>query len=90
VSNCIGIDVSKASINVHIPKNNQDLVLDNSPKGFRTLYSKLKKIYKKEIENIIFIFEPTGSYSEALRKYCSQKEIRCFIINPKQFSNYVL
>jgi len=90
MSNCIGIDVSKASINVHIPKNNQDLVLDNSLKGFRTLYSKLKKIYKKEIDNIIFIFEPTRSYSEALRKYCSEKQIKCFIINPKQFSNYVL
>jgi len=88
VSNCIGIDVSKATINVHISKNNQDLVLDNNLKSFRTLFSKLKKIYKKEIENIIFIFEPTGSYSEALRKYCSQKQIKCFIINPKQFSNY--
>ena len=88
MSNCIGIDVSKTSINVHIPKSNQDLVLDNSLKGFRTFYSKLKKIYKKEIDNIIFIFEPTGSYSEALRKYCSEKNIKCFIINPKQFSNY--
>jgi len=88
VLNCIGIDVSKATINIHISKNNQDLVVDNSPKGFRSLYSKLKKIYKKEIENIVFIFEPTGSYSEALRKYCSEKQIKCFIINPKQFSNY--
>jgi len=88
VLNCIGIDVSKASINVHIPKNNQDLVLENNLKSFRSLFSKLKKIYKKEIENIIFIFEPTGSYSEALRKYCSDKNIKCFIINPKQFSNY--
>lgn len=86
--NCIGIDVSKASINVHIPKNNQDLVLDNTLKSFKSLFSKLKKIYKKEIENIVFIFEPTGSYSEALRKYCSIKDIQCFIINPKQFSNY--
>ncbi len=86
--NCIGIDVSKASINVHIPKSNQDLVLGNNLKSFRSLYSKLKKIYKKEIEDIIFIFEPTGSYSEALRKYCSEKNIKCFIINPKQFSNY--
>ena len=86
--NCIGIDVSKASINVHIPKSNQDLVLNNSLKGFKSLLSKLKKIYKKEITNIVFIFEPTGSYSEALRKYCSQKQIKCFIINPKQFSNY--
>ena len=39
--NCIGIDVSKASINVHIQKNSQDLVADNSLKGFRSLYSKL-------------------------------------------------
>jgi len=88
VLNCIGIDVSKASINVHIAKSNQDLVLENSLKSFRSLFSKLKKIYKKEIDDIIFIFEPTGSYSEALRKYCSEKSIKCFIINPKQFSNY--
>lgn len=86
--NCIGIDVSKATINIHIPKNNQDLMMDNNQKNFKSLYSKLKKIYKKEIENIIFIFEPTGSYSEALRKYCSEQKIQCFIINPKQFSNY--
>ena len=86
--NCIGIDVSKASINVHIPKSNQDLVLENNLKSFRSLFSKLKKIYKKEIEDIIFIFEPTGSYSEALRKFCSERTIKCFIINPKQFSNY--
>jgi len=88
VLNCIGIDVSKASINVHISKNSQDLVFENSLKGFKSLFSKLKKIYKKEIEDIIFIFEPTGSYSEALRKYCAEKQIKCFIINPKQFSNY--
>jgi len=88
VSNCIGIDVSKASINVHISKNTQDLVLENSMKGFRSLYSKLKKIYKKEIGDVVFIFEPTGSYSEALRKFSAEKQIKCFIINPKQFSNY--
>ena len=86
--NCIGIDVSKSTINVHIPKNSQDLVFENSLKGFKSLYSKLKKLYKKEIDEVIFIFEPTGSYSEALRKYCSLKSIKCFIINPKQFSNY--
>ncbi len=88
MENCIGIDVSKASINVHISKTKQDLKLENSIKGFKSLYSKLKKIYKKEIEEVVFIFEPTGSYSEALRKYCAERQIRCFIINPKQFSNY--
>ena len=88
MDNCIGIDVSKASINIHISKNSQDLKVDNSIKGFKSLRSKLKKIYKKEIDDNVFIFEPTGSYSEALRKYCSQQKIKCFIINPKQFSNY--
>ena len=88
MSYCIGIDVSKATINVHISKNNQDFVLENNLKSFKSLFVKLKKIYKKEIEDVIFIFEPTGSYSEALRKYCSEKQIKCFIINPKQFSNY--
>jgi len=88
MENCIGIDVSKASINIHISKNGQDLKVDNSVKGFRSLHAKLKKIYKKEIEDIVFIFEPTGSYSEALRKYCSEQKIKCFIVNPKQFCNY--
>ncbi|MBL0707487.1 MAG: transposase [Sulfurimonas sp.] len=88
MENCIGIDVSKASLNIHISKNTQDLQVDNSLKGFKSLWSKLKKVYKKEIEDIVFIFEPTGSYSEALRKYCSIQQIKCFIINPKQFSNY--
>lgn len=86
--NCIGIDVSKASLNVHISKNSQDVVVENSLKGFKSLYGKLKKIYKKEISEIVFIYEPTGSYSEALRKYCFTQNIKCFIVNPKQFSNY--
>jgi len=88
VTNCIGIDVSKSSLNIHITKTNQDLQIDNSPKALKSLYSKLKKIYGKEIKEIIFIFEPTGSYSELLRKFCSEKEIRSFIINPKRFANY--
>ena len=85
---CIGIDVSKASLNVHIRKNNQDLEIENNLKSVKKLYAKLKKIYKKELNEIVFIFEPTGSYSELLRKFCSEKQIKCFIINPKQFSNY--
>jgi len=88
MDNCIGIDISKASINVHISKNSADVEVENNIKGFKTLHSKLKKIYKKDIGNNIFIFEPTGSYSEALRKYCYAQDIKCFIINPKQFSNY--
>ena len=86
--NYLGIDISKSSLNIHIPKNNQDLKIANTLQAIKALYSKLKKIYKKEIKDIVFIFEPTGSYSELLTKFCANKEIKCFIINPKQFSNY--
>ena len=86
--NCIGIDVSKASLNVHISKNSLDLQIGNTLRDVKKLYSKLKKLYKKELEELVFIYEPTGSYSEMLRKFCADKSIKCFIINPKQFSNY--
>jgi len=88
VLNCIGLDVSKSTLNVHIRKNSQDLEINNNSQSVKKLYTKLKKIYKKEIDEIIFIFEPTGSYSELLRKFCADNQIKCFIINPKQFSNY--
>lgn len=84
----IGLDVSKSTIQTYISKNGQDLEIANDLKGLQALYAKLKKLYKTELEKIIFVFEPTGSYSELLRKFCANKQIQCFIINPKRFSNY--
>ena len=58
--NCIGIDVSKSSLNIHIAKNGQDLKIDNTLAAVKKLYTKLKKIYKKEVEELVFVFEPTN------------------------------
>jgi transposase len=88
MNNCIGLDISKKLIAVHIPINEVDIEIQNDIQGIKKLYSKLKKLYKKESENLIFIFEPTGSYSSALTKFCHNQNIKCFIINPKQFSNH--
>lgn len=84
----IGLDISKKLIAVHIPMNNQDIEIENDINSIKSLYSKLKKLYKKNIGNLVFIFEPTGSYSFTLTKFCSEKDIKCFLINPKQFSNF--
>ena len=86
--NCIGLDVSKKLIAVYIPIKKVNLEIENNSKAFKALYSKLKKLYKKEIDSLVFIFEPTGSYSFALTKFCKDKNIKCFLINPKQFSNH--
>lgn len=86
--NCIGLDISKKLIAVHIPINKTNIEIENSLQGIKSLYSKLKKLYKKSINDLVYIFEPTGNYSFALIKFCNEKNIRCFLINPKQFSNF--
>jgi len=88
VFNCIGLDISKKLIAVHIPINKANIEIENSLKGIKGLYSKLNKLYKKEFDDLVFIFEPTGNYSFTLTKFCNEKYIKCFLINPKQFSNF--
>ena len=84
----IGLDISKASISVHIPINSLDLEIDNTNVALKTLYSKLKKLYKKDLDKLTFVYEPTGSYSFTTKKFCTTKNIKSFIINPKQSSNF--
>ena len=45
--NSIGLDISKSTLSVYIPINKEELTIDNTPKGIRELYAKLKKVYKK-------------------------------------------
>ena len=79
MNNCIGLDISKSTINVHIPNGSLDLEIENSKKAISALFSKLKKIYKKEASNLVFIYEPTGSYSFALTQFCALKGVKAFI-----------
>lgn len=78
----IGIDISKSRLQVYIPKNEIDLSIENSMGGLRRLLSKLKKLYAKE--EVIWIFEPTGSYSELTLRFCHEQGIRCFVVKPSQ------
>ena len=84
----IGLDVSKASISIHVPLNSLDLEIENNLKALKSFYAKLKKLYKKDLDKLVFVYEPTGSYSAILTKFCSMKNIKAFIINPKQSSNF--
>jgi len=88
MDNYIGIDVSKATLQIYIPKNNIDLEIENSFDGLKKLYAKLKKQYKKEINKIIFVYESTGSYSTILEHYCQTKEIKCFKVGAYQSASF--
>lgn len=84
----IGIDVSKSTLQVYIPIKDENISIENTKKSLKSLYGKLKKYYKKEIQKLVFIFEPTGSYSSLLKHFCNEKEIKAFIVNPRQSSNF--
>ncbi len=84
----IGLDVSKSTINVYVPINDLDMKISNDLKSIKSLYSKLKKLYKKDMDKLVFVYEPTGHYSFLLKEFCSEKEILCFIVNPKKSSNF--
>jgi len=80
----IGLDISKSSIAVHIPQGALDLEIDNSAKALKSLYARLKKLYKKEIDQVVWVFESTGSYSSLIYRFCANKKISVFMPNPKQ------
>jgi transposase len=84
----IGIDVSKASLQCYIPAENEDIEIDNSKGGLSKLNRRLQRCRKQGKEPIL-IFEPTGGYSVALKKFCASRAVQCFIVNPRQSANFL-
>jgi len=75
----IGLDVSKETISVYIPINKLDYEINNTFDGLKKLTSKLKKLYKKECNTLVFVYEPTGSYSELLKSFVLQKVLKLLL-----------
>jgi len=88
MDNFIGLDVSKSTVSVFIPKGGIEIEIANTAKGFTQLFSKLKRLYKKEYDSLVFVYEPTSSYSSTLEFFCAHKQIRVFKINPKASHNF--
>lgn len=88
MDNFIGLDISKSTVSVFIPQGELEIEITNTAKGFTQLFSKLKKLYKKEYDSLVFVYEPTSSYSSTLELFCAHKQIRVFKINPKASHNF--
>jgi len=84
----IGIDVAKATLQIYMPKSDSDIEIKNSSDGLKKLYSKLKKQYKKELKDIVFVYESTGAYSTILELFCQEKEILCFKVGAYQSASF--
>jgi len=81
MSNYIGIDISKATLDVYNGKKSYKF--ENNETGFKEIVGLVE-----DIKNVIFIFEPTGVYSYALTDFCSKKNINIVMVGPKESRDF--
>lgn len=82
--NYIGIDVSKQELSAF--DGEQEVTVKNE-KGLGKLKAYMKKRFKK-FDDVVIIFESTGTYSDNLKEFCNIQKINAFIVNPKKSSNF--
>lgn len=82
----IGIDVSKQTLAVWDGTHEDEVP---NEKGLKTLKKLLKKKYGGEWDQQVrFIYEPTGPYSNYLRAFAAEHEVRVYEVNPKKSANF--
>jgi transposase len=77
----IGIDISKSTLDVYDGKKSYKF--ENNETGFKKTIALLR-----DVQNVIFIFEPTGVYSYAITEFCSTKSIPVVMVGPKESRDY--
>ena len=83
---CIGIDVSKQSLELWDRIHEEEV---HNERGLKTLKKLLKKRYGGEWnQQVRFIYEPTGPYSNYLRVFASENELKVHEVNPKKSANF--
>ena len=79
--NYIGIDISKATLDVYDGKKSYKF--ENNETGFKEIVGLVE-----DIKSVTFIFEPTGVYSYALTDFCSQENINIVMVGPKESRDF--
>src|SRR5450830_941608 len=82
---CIGIDVSKQSLELWDGTHEEEVP---NEKGLKTLKKLLKKRYGTNWNKGGFIYEPTGPYSNYLRAFAAEHEVQVYEVNPKKSANF--
>ena len=82
----IGIDVSKQTLAVWDGTQEEEVP---NEKGLKTLKKLLKKKYgEKWNQEVRFIYESTGPYSNYLRAFAAEHEVQVVEVNPKKSANF--
>ena len=86
--NIIGIDISKATFDVHLIKEDQTYSgeFSNDKKGFRTFRNWLKK---RDVATGWACMEATGRYGDELADYLYEASYQVSVVNPARTSKYL-
>jgi len=79
----VGIDVSKARLDIHIDPTGQSLSVDNTPAGIRSLLKTLEPLTVK-----LVLIEATGRYERRLAADLLDAAIPVTVVNPRQARDF--
>lgn len=79
----VGIDVSKARLDVHIDPTGQTLFVDNTPAGIRSLLAALETLNVR-----LVLIEATGRYERRLAADLLEACIPVTVVNPRQARDF--
>lgn len=79
----VGIDVSKASLDVAVHESGASFSARNTPAGIRSLIARLQKLQPR-----LVLLEPTGTYERKLVDGLVAAALPAVLINPRQIRHF--
>lgn len=79
----VGVDVSKAKLDICIRPSNETFTVDNSPEGIRIALKKLRQVKPDRI-----VSEATGRLELAFINACRRAGLCCVISNPVRIKRF--
>jgi transposase len=79
----VGVDVSKARLDVHVDPVNQTFALDNNPAGIASLVDRLQTMNVR-----LVLIEATGRYERRLAADLLEADIPVTVVNPRQARDF--
>jgi transposase len=80
----VGVDVSKAKLDVYRPDTNELIEIENSDDAIVNLCSQLEKIKRR----VVVVMEGTGGYEYLLLKYLAKHCLDAAVINPRRVRDF--
>ena len=80
----VGVDVSKAELEVFLPDSRTRLTIENSEDAILTNLVKALKNKK----DVLVVMEATGGYESALVKVLQKRQIAVAVVNPRQVRDF--